>query len=221
MRCLTFIKDDPDWLRKLLTGSLVALLATLFIGMPLLFGYSVRLVRRAAAGLEPPLPEWDDWGGMFMDGLKVFVVVLAHYVIGGLLLLPLILTLVFLPGSMDKPSGLFVTVFFLMMAVAFPLLIALAVYIHAAIVRMAVLGDLAEAFRPTEIFGFLRRNLGNTALAWVVGILANFISQFGILLCCIGILPATFWYVTVLFYSFGEVARLDPELGAVAAASTF
>jgi hypothetical protein len=217
VRCLIFIKDDPDWLRKVLFGSLAALLTGLLIGMPLLWGYSVRLVRRAAAGLEPPLPEWDDWGGIFVDGLKVLAVFIAHYLVGAVLMSPLIVTLVVLPGSMDDPAGLFAIVLLLMMLVGFVLLIALAIYVHAAIVRMAVLGDLAEAFRPGEIIAFLRRNLGNTALAWVAYIIANFVSQFGFLLCCVGLLPATFWSVTVMFYAMGEVARLDPELGAVAA----
>lgn len=218
IRCLIFIKDDPGWLRKVLFGSLAVLLGGVLIGIPLLYGYAVRLVRRTAAGLEPPLPEWDDWGGIFMDGLKVAAVVIAHYLLGGLLLLPLVVTLVVLPGSMEDPSGLFAIVLFLMMAIAFPLLIALAIYVHAAIVRMAVLNDLAEAFRPAEVIDLVRRNLGNVALAWVVYIIANFLSQFGFLLCCVGLLPATFWSVIVLFYALGEVARLDPELGAVAAA---
>ena len=219
IRCLIFIKDDPDWLRKVLFGSLAALLAAVLIGVPFLWGYSLRLVRRAAAGIEPPLPEWDDWGGIFMDGLKVAAVLIAHYLIAGLLLLPLVLSLVVIPGSMDDPAGLFAIALFFMMAVGFVVMIAMAVYVHAAIVRMAILGDLAEAFRPSEILDFLRRNLGNTALAWVAFIIANFVSQFGILLCCVGILPATFWSVTVMFYALGEVARLDPELGAVAASS--
>ena len=214
-----FIKDDPDWLRKVLFGSLAALLATLLIEMPLLWGYSLRLVRRAAAGLEPPLPEWDDWGGIFMDGLKVAAVLIAHYIAAGLLLLPLILILVVVPGSMDHPSGLFAVAFFVIVMTAFVMLMALAVYVHTAIVRMAVLGDLAQAFRPTEIVEYLRRNLGNTAMAWVAFIIANFVSQFGFLLCCVGLLPATFWSVTVMFFSLGEVARLDSELGPVAAAS--
>jgi hypothetical protein len=188
------------------------------IGVPLLWGYSYRLVRRAAAGRTPPLPEWDDWGGIFMDGLKVAAVLIAHYIAAGLLMLPLVLVLMVVPGSMDNPSGFFALALFLMMAIAMVLLMVFAVYVHVAIVRMAVLDDLAEAFRPAEIVEFIRRNLGNTALAWVAFIIANFVSQFGFLLCCVGLLPATFWSVTVMFFSLGEVARLDSELGAVAAA---
>jgi hypothetical protein len=133
-------------------------------------------------------------------------------------MLPLVLTLVMLPGSMDDPSGLFAFALFFVLAVGFVLLMVLVVYIHAAVVRMAVLGDFAEAFRPAEIIDFIRRNLGNFALAWVAFIIANFLSQFGFLLCCVGLLPAAFWSVIVMFYAMGEVARLDPELGAVAAA---
>jgi hypothetical protein len=38
---------------------------------------------------------------------------------------------------------------------------------------------------------------------------ANFLSQFGILLFCVGIIPATFWSQCVGAYAMGEVAFRD------------
>jgi hypothetical protein len=216
VRCLTFIKDDPEWMPKLLWGSLAVILGAVLVGIPLLWGYNLRVVRRAAAGLEPPLPEWDDWGGIFMDGLKAAVVLIAHYIGVGVLLLPLALVLFVVPGSMDDPSGLFAVALFGMVAIAFVVFLVFAVYVHAALVRLAILGELKDAFQPAAVIDFLRRNLGNTALAWVAFIVANFVAKFGFLLCCVGLLPATFWSTTVMFYSLGEVARLDPELGEAA-----
>ena len=43
-------------------------------------GYFVRLVRNVARGDERPLPEWDDLGGIFSDGLRAVAVYLAYFV---------------------------------------------------------------------------------------------------------------------------------------------
>ena len=48
------------------------------------------------------------------------------------------------------------------------------------------------------------------ALTVVAFLVANFIAQFGIILLCIGIIPATFWSQCVAAYALGEVAYRDP-----------
>ena len=59
-------------------------------------------------------------------------------------------------------------------------------------------------------WAFLKRNFSNYLLALAAFFVANFIAQFGILLFCIGILPATFWSQCVGAYALGEVAYRDP-----------
>jgi hypothetical protein len=213
LQCLTFIKDDPRWLPKLLWGSLFSLLAAVFVGIPFLWGYQVRVIRRAAAGIEPPLPEWgDDLGGIFMDGLKVCVVLVAHWLGGALLFAAPLLALTVLPNNMPDAMAVFMVVMAMaMMATLVVAILALAVYVYAAVVRMALLDDIGEAFRVGENVAFLRRNLANTAFAWLAFLLAHVVSQFGIVLCCVGILPASFWATLVFAYALGQVARFDPE----------
>ena len=62
-RSLSFFFQDPNWVQKILVGSLFTLLSFVFIGGVFIAGYAVRLLRRAARGETYPLPEWDDLGG--------------------------------------------------------------------------------------------------------------------------------------------------------------
>ena len=77
-RCFTFVTEDPNWVTKVLVGGLMALLTTVLIGIPFLMGYWGRTLKNVAAGVRHPLPEWDDLGGLFGDGLRLFGVQLVY-----------------------------------------------------------------------------------------------------------------------------------------------
>ena len=67
--------------------------------------------------------------------------------------------------------------------------LALAVYLPAALARAALRGTVSDGFAWREILGFIKANLGNYLLSLVIYLLASFVSQFGIILCCVGDLP--------------------------------
>jgi hypothetical protein len=92
------------------------------------------------------------------------------------------------------------------------LLLSLAglVYLPAALLRSVLKDSFAEGFAVREVVAFIRANLGNYALALVIYLLASFLSQFGMILCCVGIFPAAFWSYLVLGYGLGETVRLNP-----------
>jgi hypothetical protein len=82
------------------------------------------------------------------------------------------------------------------------------VYLPAALARSALRDSFSQGFAWREIVAFIRANLGNYALALVVYLVASFLSQFGSILCCIGIFPAAFWAYEVLAFGLGETVRL-------------
>jgi hypothetical protein len=88
-------------------------------------------------------------------------------------------------------------------------------YLPAALLRLALERRFGAAFEVEKNFELIKRNVGNYVLALLVFLLANFISQFGILLFCIGILPASFWGSCVGAYALGEVALRDPAGTAI------
>ena len=207
-RSLSFFFQDPDWVKKILLGSLFSLLAIFIVGSFFVAGYMVRLIRRSARGEAYPLPEWDDLGGIFVDGAMA---VGAYFVY----VMPIIL--LYVVGALglgiglggDDPS-IAVSVLLAVLVLFFALLMLCVVfYFPAALIRLALAGNFGAAFEVRPNWEFIRRNIGNYLLAFLIVFLANLISQFGILLFCIGIIPASFWATSVSAFALGEVALRD------------
>ena len=219
-RGLRFTFEDPDWIKKVLIGSGMALLAVFIIGSIWLMGYFVRVVQRAARGEERPLPEWDDWGGMLGDGLKVFGIYLC-YLVGALLpFIAIFVVLVVVVGAAgtarggrevsDALGGVMGLGFVGLYGVLWLVMIALMIYLPAAMTRFAMTGRFGAGFEVMENLAFIRRNLVNYALTLVLYLVVSFLAQFGIVLCCVGVLPLSFWAMCVLAWALGETVRLDP-----------
>lgn len=213
--CLKIVTDDPAWVAKLLTATLVSLAGVLLVPIPLLLGYHLRLMRRASAGEPQPLPEWNDWGGLFGDGLRALAVLLPHQLA---LLVAVVLPFVLVLGGAGALGGrrggpLVVLLVFPLMLVMMFAVWAFAVYLHAAFTRLATAGDVAAAYDPVANLAFIRRNLVNVLLAFAVLLVTGVLAQFGVLLCCIGVFPATVWSQLCFHYALGRVAALDPERG--------
>ncbi len=209
-RCLSFFFQDPDWIKKILLGSVFSMLSIFIVGAFFLAGYLLRLIRRAARGEERPLPEWDDLGGIFVDGALVVGAYLGC-------LGPLMVLIVFFSIGMAALGGgeggdqVALAVASVLFAIVWSLIfLAVLFYFPAALTRLALERRFGAAFEIEENFSFIKRNAGNYVLALLTFLLANFISQFGILLFCIGILPASFWASCVAAYALGEVAWRDP-----------
>ena len=216
-KALRFFFEDPRWVNKLVLGSLFSLLSIFFVGGFFVAGYVVRIIRRVAAGESPPLPEWDDLGGIFTDGARVIAVYLAH-------VFPLVLLVTLLglavggaaASSQDAPETLRIFAALVMVAgyVVFTVVgLALLLYLPAAILRFVTHDRVAAAFDLRENLALIKRNVSNYGLALMTFLVASFLAQFGIILFCIGIFPASFWSSTVFGYVMGEVARRDSPPG--------
>jgi hypothetical protein len=230
-RTFRFVFDDPDWVRKMLLGGLFTALVLLIVGLFYVAGYTVRLVRRSARGETRPLPDWDDMGGLFGEGVPAIGAYLAH-------VLPLVLVpfLVLAAGAValgglsslgDRSAeaasamgglfSLFILIFYAVFAAAS---LALMFYFPAALVRLALLGRFGAAFEWRENVAFIRRNFSGYLLAIGFYLIASFVTHFGVLLCCVGVFPVLFWSVCVLGYALGQVARGDATLLREAAQSS-
>ena len=80
-RLLRFPFRDPRWQGKFVVGSALALAGSVIPIVPTLFvyGYFVRIMRQVLAGQAPTLPQWDDWGDLFRDGLRAFAIGLVYF----------------------------------------------------------------------------------------------------------------------------------------------
>ena len=216
-RSFTFVTEDPESVKKILIGGAFTLASVLLVGVPFVLGYFSRTLRNVVAGAPRPLPDWDDLSGIFNEGLRLTAVYLL-YTLGVVAVLAGLGCVVALPfmalsGSGRDASealgvlgGLGIVALYGLVMVAS---LALGLYLPAALARAAVRGTVADGFAWREILGFIRANLGNYLISLVIYLLASFVAQFGIILCCVGIFPAVFWGYTVLAVALGQTVRLS------------
>lgn len=205
-KSFSFVFEDPDWVKKILIGGLMYLASFLIVGIFFVLGYLAKLIRNVVDGVARPLPDWDDLGGYFADGLKLFAV-------GLLYMLPAIAIMGMMIGAgvlmdqanADDAGGCLIGCMYL---IIFPLYLIIMIIMPAAIVYTATTGEIGAAFNFSRIFGFIRANGANYALAVATYLIANFISQFGIILLCIGVVFTAFWSMVVTFYAFAQAYRL-------------
>jgi hypothetical protein len=91
-------------------------------------------------------------------------------------------------------------------------MLALGLYVPAALARSVMLDRFGAGFEVRENFAFIRRNLANYAMTLLLYLLASFAAQLGILLCCVGFFPASFWAFCILCWGLGEVVKRDAML---------
>lgn len=207
VRAFTFIFKDPEWVRKTLIGGLFVALSIVLVGLWIVMGYGARLARNVIAGRDVPLPEWDDIGGMLVEGLKLFLVSLA-YVSPMILVYAAVMAAAVASGSSDAAQVMGVLSGCVMVAVI-PLAIILLLLLPVALISVAVTGSMGAAFDLPEIFRFIRHNFVNYILAVVVYWVANFLAQIGFALLCVGLLFTTFLYYMISTWAFAESWRLD------------
>lgn len=206
----SFVFEDPDWIKKIAIGGLMYLAAFFIVGIFFILGYCARLARNVVEGVARPLPEWDDLGEYFTEGLKLFLVMLAYF-------LPFLLIIAILIGGTalmgtfaeDNPmTGCAIAAVFLLLV---PLYLIVAIITPAALIYAMVTRDASAAFDFSRIWHFIKANVGNYALAIAVYLIANFMSQFGMILLCVGVVFTAFWSLLVTVYAFAETYALAKE----------
>lgn len=210
LKPFTFPFDDPRWMQKFLMGGLFVLFSFVLIGVFFIYGYMARLARNVINGVQYPLPEWDDLGEYFAEGVKLFLVGLVYMipimVLVGIVFVPAILA----GGAIDDETvknvaGMSMTC---MYCIIFPISLAIGLWLPAAMLMVVVKGDFAAAFDFRGIWAFIRANVGNYILAFVAWMVARFAASLGFLLFCVGILFTIFWAFLVAAYGFAVVYRL-------------
>ncbi len=122
---------------------------------PLILGYMIRIFKGSA-----PSPELNEWGGLFIDGIKLFVVALI-YAIPILILEFLALGTVMASAMMTGLAGAgVIAVLLIIVAIVIGLITA------TAYIRFARTGSFGEAFNFNAIFAHIGK------IGWVPYIIA-------------------------------------------------
>jgi hypothetical protein len=207
-KTFTFVFDDEEWIKKVLIGALLALTG---IGMIPVLGYAIELSRRVARGDEKPLPEWEEFGAMIVEGFLTLVV-------GFVWALPLIIIascvwiVPFLLASIDNSGDMIAAVSSIMsicvMLISLVYGLILGLVLPAALTNYAVTGELGAAFRFGEIIGMVRNNLGTYLMVLLISIIAQMIGSLGSIILCIGVYATAFYSIVVTYHSYGQAYRI-------------
>ncbi len=186
-RSFSYMFEDEDWFQKVLIGAAFCLLSMVLIGIPFLIGYLLQVARQSSQGKELPLPAWDNLGEKFILGLLFCLV----WIIYGIPLAVIYFVLFFIPCI-----GWLAMIF---IGVSFALITP---YIA---VRFARTGNIGDAFDLSGMWRFLKANLGNLLVVWLMAVVFHIIAWFGLLALAIGVLFTFFWAELAVFYLYGRV----------------
>lgn len=223
-RLFAFAFRDPKALAKFVIGSLMVLLIPLFgLGLFALLGFGVRTARGALRGDEHPMPDWNDFGGILLDGLKAFWVIFGYAAAAiflGLLLVGIGALWVAIGESMGSSVLVITSILGSVAGIIFLVFCALLVkaLIPAGLLQLAATRRFSAAFRVNENLGWIREGFGTYVLMLLSLILFAIISDATVLLCIVGAIPGHFWWFTVGGATIGHAGRLmgvrvEPDVG--------
>jgi len=195
---------DSEWIKKILIGGILLIIPIINF---IIGGYYIKTLRGSIEG-KPGLPEWDDWGDLFITGLMVAIIGLIY------MLIPLIVLFVsiggvitaaissgdFSVGSISAIVGgsLFSVVLMLIVFLVLPM--ALSIY--------AKEDSIGAAFRIGEILSRIKSIPGDYIISIIVLYALLFIVNLVAAIPILGwviVIFANFYIVLVASKMFGEV----------------
>jgi hypothetical protein len=205
----TFVFDDPRWLPKILLGGLFYLAGMLIVGWFFILGYLAQMARNVIRGDVHPLPEWENLGTFFNEGLRLVGVILCWIapiviVIVGFMF-PLIL---FGAADNDELNAFGSGIAGCMACLIVPLSLAVTFFMPASLTFAIVEERFGAAFELRRIWPYIKANIGNYLLAIVVYLIARMLGGFGIALLCVGVVFTAFWSFLITTHAFAQVYRL-------------
>jgi hypothetical protein len=210
-RPFSFVFDDPRWLQKVAIGGLFFLAGFFIIGWFFLLGYVARVTRNVIAGDPRPLPEWEDLGGFFNEGIRLvgisIVYVLPLLAVALMFIIPAAIADASGNQSVEAAGGIFMSC---LVCLVLPLTFVWFLFLPASMLFAIVEQRFGAAFELGRVWAFIKANIGNYLLAIVIMIIARFIGDAGTGLLCIGVIFTGFWSLLITAHAFAQVYRLSP-----------
>lgn len=202
--------EDPEWPRKVVLGGIAGLLGLTLVGIFVLLGYFRRLAAGVLAGDPATFPDWDDFEGDLVEGIKLFGI-LVLYLTPVLFLATGLLPIGALFAAVAGPERFALPALLAMFGMIVPSLIVVGFVFPAAFLLYVRTGDFSVAFRFHEVFALIRENLTRYTTAFAASLALFFLASFGLFLCCIGVVFTGFVALGLSVAVFAEAVRPGPE----------
>lgn len=223
-KAFTYVFEDPNWMMKVLIGGIVLFIPIVNFAV---FGYMLTTMKNVADGQPTPMPEWGDFGSHFMKGLYAFVGVLIYFLPAIVIYCCVFLLSIVLGGSAgalggrnasDAIGGVVGLLTTCLTCIVFLYAIVAGLSVYAPLTRFAMSANQLSIFWDFRgNLDFVMKNLTNYIIALLVGLVASFVAEFGIILCVIGVLFTLFWAQMVQAFLFGQLWRQSQAQGTAPA----
>lgn len=199
-----FVFEDENWISKFLVGVVVTLVPIVNFAS---YGYMIQLLKNVRDGVERPLPEWDDFGKYFMDGLKSLIGFMAYFI-------PVFLiNLMMIPVAVMADSGGIgqdaVAVVMLGLGCLMFLFILVPMFLYPALyIQYAKNDQIGDMFKLSDIWEIIRSDMGSyiIVLLLIYFVLA-LIASLGVIICLVGVVLTAWWVQLISAHLMGQLAR--------------
>ena len=154
---------SQNWKKVIILG-LLYILTIIIIGILLWPGYLLRVLKATLAGSDE-LPEFDDWGEMVVDSLKLIVVSIVYFIIPAAIALVGVYasmgTMIAMSNGLVSPLA-YIGLFSAIVIIAGIIGLIIGLFYYMALVNLAYNdSELGAAFRFSEIMDMIN------AIGWV------------------------------------------------------
>ena len=206
-KAFNYPRNDPGWLTKLLILGLVSCVPILNLAG---FGFALEAVRRVSRGEESTLPEWDNFGGYFMDGARVLVTMLV-YCIPIFLALGAVFGVAIATSSNGEPGPVFGLL--MVLAQLFQIFWQFLIWAvtPALMLRLAFDPGWGAGFDFGGMMGTVTRNVGSYVMVLLMTVAFGFVGALGALACFVGLLITLPYSQMAIAHLLGQLARETAE----------
>jgi Protein of unknown function (DUF4013) len=231
-KSFSYVFEDPRWVTKVGIGGAILLVGTLFfwvLALPILaalvivMGYMLTTIKNVSDGIATPLPEWNDFSGLFMKGLYAAIGAIVVFLPAIVLICCAVLASTALGGvgGGQNGSGRAIAGPLGAVALCFQCLYSLyaivaVIYLYAPLTRFAQNDQLSTFWDLRGNFAFMQSNVGGYVIALIIALVAGFVGELGFILCVIPGFFTWFWSYLVTAHVFGQLARGAPSMSPTA-----
>lgn len=205
----TYMFEDESWIKKILIGGIVSLVPIVnFAAM----GYVVEVIRNVRDGRPTPLPEWDQFGQMWMSGLWLFLIFLVYSIpiiilacISGIATAAMGTALE--GASADAVGGTMGIVSTCLSCLMGLWGLVIGVLSPAIMIRFAETGQFNSAFQFGEVVNVAKANVGSYVIVLILLWVAIYIiGPLGAIACIVGIIFTIFYAYLIAGNLLGQLA---------------
>ena len=162
--------NDNEWIKKILIGGILLLIPILNF---VCTGYYLKVIKGSIEGRNN-MPEWDDWGDLFIKGISVLIISLAYSIIPIILISIIILIVsssgLLFAGIFESASMGVVTLLFILIGslIGFITLFIVNLMFPMSLAMFANEWSFGDAFKIREIISRIKSVFVEYVIAIIV-----------------------------------------------------